>query len=170
MSNRNGKMDNSVLLKLFSFVAEDFKNYLKIECQTLKFIFRTQYSNEPEGNAIYPLISFNGNVYNTENAYSLPVRLIGVRNAFLYRMTDDSMADYDLFKDDIAIIENTEDPNGDEVVLAIYDNEIIVRILKKTENYVELHAGSKHIKPLKTTRESLVFLGVLKGLLRKINV
>ena len=39
MSNRNGKMDNSVLLKLFSFVAEDFKNYLKIECQTLKFIF-----------------------------------------------------------------------------------------------------------------------------------
>ena len=144
-----------------------FEDY--VQMGVIRAVFKTSYSKGPDGNFEYSLISFDSGSYRVDGAYSLPKRLMGCDDAFLYLVSDDDMDDFGISKGDIAIIESNDDPSFRNVVLvASYDGRVILRLLENgDDSYVSLKAGDDE-KSVSALRGHIGFIGVMKGIIRKI--
>lgn len=87
--------------------------------------------------------------------------------SFLLKVSGDSLKDIGIFDGDLVIIEKKSQACGNEIVLALIDQEWTLKIYQKKGNRVWLKSANKKY-PSFYPRQELRIFGVVKGVVRKI--
>jgi SOS-response transcriptional repressors (RecA-mediated autopeptidases) len=128
-------------------------------------IYDSVHADTNVNNHDFPLVSFDENLQPLcKDLYSLPLLLIGTKDAFLFRLESYELENLGIFYNDIVIIEYNDNPPSGEIVMAIANGKITIRTLLRQENCFILIPHNQ--KFMESKHEELIFVGVLKGLIR----
>ena len=99
------------------------------------------------------------------NAYLLP----NVQASFFVRVTGDAMVNAGIFDGDTLIVDRSLEPRHRHVVLAVIDNEFLVRRLYKKNGVMQLCAEHPDFLPYTFKEEKeLIIWGVVRWNLRRL--
>jgi DNA polymerase V len=67
---------------------------------------------------------------------------------FFYRASGNSMILAGILDGDIVAVDRSVSPRDGDIVLAIFDGNVVCKILRVREDHLELHSANPHHKPL----------------------
>lgn len=88
-------------------------------------------------------------------------------STFIFRVSGDSMVDFGIYEDDLAIVKKTTDIKNNDIVVANVDGAYTIKIYKEKGGNIWLEGASpmyKNIKP----KFKLEIFGKVIGITRKI--
>ena len=109
---------------------------------------------------------------NREDELPIDPKLFGSDDAFALRVQGDSMKDAHIRDGDLAIIRPQEDAENGRIVAVMVEGlepEATLKVLRRTDDGVELHPANEEYKPLVFTgaeRSRVKVLGRLVGVIR----
>jgi len=89
-------------------------------------------------------------------------------DSFLLKVKGDSLKDAYIFTGDIVIVNPNRDAENGQFVVAVLDNEAVVKRLEKKENSIELHSENPEYEPIivENTHPNFQLVGVVIGVYR----
>lgn len=139
----------------------------------LKLLVNNEYENNKREITSVPL--FSGIINSSpdklfempDEYFALPTYLIPQRKeVFTFRVGDEGMTNFGIFKDDIIIAERCKSVKNCEAVIAITDeNEVVLRTYYKEKEYIRLQPENDFMNPF--ILKNCVILGKPIGLYRK---
>ena len=159
---------------------EILKSYKTIKTIGKKNIKKTNLKTEIMTNVNITDIPLVGNIaagspidaiYNENEKINVPTFLLGKGNYFALNIIGDSMNDIGINEGDIGIIQQKNDANdGDLVVALIDDTETTLKRFKRFGSKIILKAENKNYKPqIYESGSNIKIQGILSGLIRKYN-
>jgi DNA polymerase V len=91
------------------------------------------------------------------------------KDYFLVRVAGESMIDENIYDGDYLLVNKSEEPKNEDIVIAVINNEMTVKILREVEGKLYLFAANKKFLPI----EILTFMefriqGVVKHVIRNV--
>jgi len=91
-------------------------------------------------------------------------------NAFALRVQGDSMIGAGIFEGDLVIVSPEDKGKNGDIIVAMLDDEVTVKRLKKTANEIQLVPENNNYKPIIVTGKSnFSIIGKIKGVVRLLN-
>jgi len=154
-------------------LALEKKGYIlrdKTKSRSIKISHKKKEDKDLSGkNYDFPLVVFDENLNPIcSDIWSLPISFTGAKDVFLFRIENYELENLGIFANDIAVIEYNDSPASGEIVMAIVQNKIVIRTLLRREDKFILSPHS--LRAVESEHQELVFVGILKGLLRTIQV
>ena len=106
-------------------------------------------------------------VENLEGYYPLPQEFSKNGNEFALRVKGDSMINAGIYENDIIIVNQQNTANNGQIVVALLEDCATVKRFFKKNKKIILHPENDNMEDM-IFNESVVILGVVKGLFRKI--
>ncbi len=106
-------------------------------------------------------------VENIEGYYPLPQEFSKNGNEFALRVKGDSMINAGIYENDIIIVNQQNTANNGQIVVALLEDCATVKRFFKKNKKIILHPENDNMEDM-IFNESVVILGVVKGLFRKI--
>ena len=159
---------------------EILKSYKTIKTIGKKNIKKTNLKTEIMTNVNITDIPLVGNIaagspidaiYNENEKINVPTFLLGKGNYFALNIIGDSMNDIGINEGDIGIIQQKNDANDGDLVVALIDNtETTLKRFKRFGSKIILKAENKNYKPqIYESGSNIKIQGILSGLIRKYN-
>lgn len=90
-------------------------------------------------------------------------------STFYVKVSGQSMKNAGIFPGDILIIDRSITPVDKKIVIAIIDNELVVKRLRIFDSHIELHSENEDYQPLVIEQsQNLSIWGVVIGSVRKL--
>jgi len=83
------------------------------------------------------------------------------------RVIGDSMADVGIYEDDIAVIAKEQEPQDNDIVMAIVDGEFVLKYYRRGKKQIILESANNASKAIKVNQAIRIF-GVVIGVVRKL--
>lgn len=107
-------------------------------------------------------------MYDPEGSLPFPKEFIEDKDAFLYQATDSSMTLFDIDINDFVVIERTADITSTEIILALVNEQLIIRQATITNDSVIFSAGNSMYPPTVHTLDEIEVIGKVIGIFRNI--
>ncbi|MCM3130934.1 LexA family transcriptional regulator [Paenibacillus sp. MER 78] len=104
-------------------------------------------------------------IYDPEGSLPFPKDFINDRDAFLFQVKDDSMLQYDIDENDFVIVEKSSEANNHDIILCIFQNELIIRQIAFVENTVILFS-SRTKNPVSCRKDDIQIVGKVIGVFK----
>lgn len=88
-------------------------------------------------------------------------------STFIFRVSGDSMVDFGIYEDDLAIVKKTTDIKNNDIVVANVDGAYTIKIYKEKGGNIWLEGASQMYKNIKPKFKLEIF-GKVIGITRKI--
>jgi len=105
-------------------------------------------------------------VENLEGYYPLPEEFNTGGTEFALKVQGDSMINAGIYENDIIIVNQQNDANSGEIVVALIEESATVKRLYKKDGRVILHPENDDMEDM--IFDNVIILGVVKGLMRKL--
>ena len=83
------------------------------------------------------------------------------------RVIGDSMVDVGIYENDIAVVAKEQEPQDNDIVMAIIDGEFVLKYYKMKKKQIILESANKTSKAIKLSLKMGIF-GVVIGVVRKL--
>jgi repressor LexA len=98
----------------------------------------------------------------------VPDQLLGSRPCFVLQVSGDSMIEAGILDGDYVVIEQRDNANNGEIVVALVaDEDVTLKRIEQKPGRVILHPENAGMKPMTYLPDEVTIQGVLKGLLRR---
>ncbi len=88
---------------------------------------------------------------------------------FFMKITSNSLVNAGILKGDIAIVDKSIKPQNGKIVIAVVDNEMLIRFYQKKINKVSLIADAPKIASIEINEDnSCIIWGVVTGIIREL--
>lgn len=104
-------------------------------------------------------------VESLDGFYPIPEEFNTGGNEFALKVQGDSMINAGIFENDIIIVNQQNDANNGEIVVALIDDSATVKRFYKKQDKIILHPENDDLEDM--IFENVQILGVVKGLMRK---
>ncbi len=90
--------------------------------------------------------------------------------SFYIRVSGDSMAGIGILSGDILLVDRSLEPGHNKIVVAVIDNDMVVKRLRITSDKISLVSENPHYKPIDITRGMDCYVwGVVAAVIRKLS-
>ena len=103
---------------------------------------------------------------NIESYFPMPVHMVPNDDTFVLKVKGDSMINAGIYENDIIIVNQQNDANNGEIVVALVDDSATVKRFYKKGGKIILHPENDYLSDM--IFDNVVILGVVKGLMRKL--
>lgn len=106
-----------------------------------------------------------------DTALDLNEYLINNRaSSFYVRVAGDSMTGAGIMSGDILLVDRSIEPGNNRTVVAVIDNEMVVKRLRVTRDKISLVSENPRYRPIEITGEMECFVwGVVTAVIRKLS-
>ncbi len=110
-------------------------------------------------------------VENIEEYFAIDKRLVRYGNAFILRVSGDSMINAHIEHGDMVLVKPQATAENNDIIVAIIGNEATVKRFIVRKNYIELKPENEAMSPIKVSLEDQSFriAGKVIGIFRKYN-
>lgn len=106
-------------------------------------------------------------IENIEDTFPIPVEYLQNSEAFMLRVSGDSMIEAGIFDNDFIIVNKQSIAKNGDIVVALIEDEATVKTFYKENNQIRLQPQNKLYQPI-IANEHLQILGKVIGIFRKI--
>lgn len=101
----------------------------------------------------------------TNETIDIPRDMMG-KNIFALKVRGDSMIEDGIFDGDYIIIEQTQNPQNGDIIVALLDNEnATLKRYYKEKDYIRLQPANSNYKPIRVKK--VIIQGKVRGVIRK---
>ena len=105
-------------------------------------------------------------VENVEDTFALPAGFVRDPNAFMLRVSGDSMIDAAILDGDLVVVRPTADAKNGEVVVAMLDGEATVKRFYRETGRIRLQPENRALEPIYA--EDVTIVGRVEAVIRKL--
>ena len=103
---------------------------------------------------------------NIEDYLDVPAVIGGETADYILRVKGDSMKDAGILEGDFVVVQESDDADNGEIVVALMEDEATVKRFFREKDRVRLQPANKSYKPIRT--KDVTLLGKVVGVFRKV--
>ena len=105
-------------------------------------------------------------VENVEDTFALPTSFVRDPNAFILRVSGDSMIEAGILDRDLIVVRPGTDPRNGEIVVALVDDEATVKRFYRESGRIRLQPENAAMKPIYA--DDVTVVGRVEAVIRKL--